>query len=347
MKKVHFNLIPQLFTPNVRYTEKWCGVVAILSSGFVPTIDFYLTTRLKHSDPNSLYIYDALNFDVAAQQLPAGTFVVIVRHTSVVWLQFLEEYRHLWSGVAYLMDDDIPGALWCRDVPFDYARWSTKRYLIAKRGLSKVCDRIWMSTEGLRARYGNVRSKLVTPQNFGISRKVTPVGVKRWGYHGTRIHKRELDWLVPVVKRVQQAEPEAEFEVFGDDRIARKFMGISRVTVLSPVSWVDYVAHCYASSLAVGLAPMLPGRFNRVRSYAKAFDIARCGAVGVFSISEPYGPLQECVGAMLLHNDQDAWVEEILNLLRSDALRLKRYEQFVNWIESNSQDVSFETLIRC
>jgi hypothetical protein len=338
-------LIPQLFTPNVSYTEKWCGAVAIFSSGAIPTVDFYLATRLKNVDPDLLFIFDCLDFDAAARQLPVGTFVVIVRHTSALWLKFIEQYRHLWSGVAFLMDDDIPGAIWCRDIPFDYACWTTKRYLIAKGGLAKVCDRIWLSTDALRVRYAKVKSQLVSPQIFGVLRDASPVGTRRWGYHGTRIHKRELDWLVTVVKRVHQEEPEAEFEVFGNHSVVSKFSGIPRVTVLPTMPWADYVAHCYASNLAVGLAPMLPGRFNQVRSCAKAFDIVRCGAVGVFSISEPYAPLQKCAGVALLQNDQDVWVEEVLNLLRNDALRLSRYEQFLGWIEKNSQDISFESLI--
>lgn len=339
-------MIPQLFTPNARYTKEWNGAVAVFSLGAIPTIDFYLATRLKNINPESLFIFDSLDFDIAAQRLPVGTLVVIVRHTSPAWLRFIEDYCHLWSGVAFLMDDDIPGAVWCRDIPFAYARRTTQRYLSINSVLAKVCDQIWLSTEALRNRYKRISTKLVSPQSFGVPRQASPSGVKRWGYHGTYVHKQELDWLVSLVKQVHQSEPEAEFEVFGDDRTAYKFRGVPRVTVLPPMPWIDYVAHCYASNLAVGIAPMLPGRFNQVRSYAKAFDIARSGAVGIFSICEPYAPLQECAGAILLENDQDVWAKEVLSLLQNDALRLNRYEQFLSWVENNSQDVSLESLIR-
>lgn len=338
-------MITNLFTPNAKYHREWCGSVAIFSTGLVPTIDFYLTSRFRDAEPSSLFIFDSINFDVAAQRLPMGTFLVIVRHASAVWLQFIEEYRHLWSGVAFLMDDDIPGAVWCRDVPFDYARWTTKRYVIMKRRLTKVCDRVWLSTAALQKRYSQIDSYLIPPQFFGVVRDVSPIGTRRWGYHGTHIHKRELDWLVPIVKRVQRAEPEAEFEVFGDDKIAHKFRDIPRVTVLAPLSWNDYLKHCYASQLAVGVAPMLPGRFNVSRSYTKAFDIARCGAVGIFSESAPYAQLQECAGATLLQSNQDAWVIEVLTLLKNDDLRLSRYLKFLSWIESVSQDTNLDRFV--
>jgi len=333
-----------LFQPRVGYVKPWSGELIILAPGKIPTVDFYITSRLPQASVKQVITYDSV--EPVTQVAPVeGAFVVIVRHSSLAWLDYLKRHASMWSGVAYLMDDDIPGAVWCRDIPFAYARRTTQRYLSINRGLAKVCDQIWLSTQALKNRYKKISTKLVSPQSFGVVRQASPLGVKRWGYHGTYVHKQEIDWLVSLVKQVHQAEPEAEFEIFGDDRTAYKFRAIPRVTVLPPMSWIDYVAHCYASNLAVGLAPMLPGRFNQVRSYAKAFDIARSGAVGIFSICESYAPLQECAGAILLENDQNIWVNEVLSLLQDDALRLNRYEQFLSWVEKSSHDVSFESLV--
>lgn len=341
-------MIVDLFNPSVHYGEQWSGTVAVISPTHIPTVDFYITSRLDDVDSSAIFQFASPHVHAGANALPIGTFVVIVRHASAAWLRFIKDNRHRWSGVAYLMDDDIPNAICCRDIPIDYALWTSSRYLRARRGLAAVCDRLWLSTEGLKARYHQMSSQLLSPQYVGQMREAAPIGNKRWAYHGTRIHRREIKWLLPIVKAVQQAIPEAEFEVFGDASIARLFRGIARVKVMDPVPWAAYMRYCDSANIAVALAPMLPGRFNDVRSYTKAFDIARCGAVGVFSESEAYAALQTGLGdfgATLLPNDQTQWVQEVIKLLQNDDLRLRQYQQLVSWIESHSTDKSFSALI--
>lgn len=334
-----------LFTPVAHYNQRWSGSIAIVSPGHIPTVDFYITSRLKGVDSSNVFRFETLDIDAAASALPMGTFVIIVRHTSSAWIKFIEAHSNLWSGVAYLMDDDIPNAILCRDIPFDYAMWTSSRYLQVRKGLARVCDRVWLSTEPLMKRYKHVKAHLMPPQYFGEMRKATPAGVKRWGYHGTRVHKREIKWLLPIVSAVQEALPEAEFEVFGDGSVARQFRGIPRVHVIPAMSWVDYLQYCDSANLAVSLAPMLKGRFNDARSYTKAFDIARCGAIGVFSMSEPYHALQAGSGASVLQNNQAQWVKEIVSLLQDDAMRLEKYQQFSQWIEDHSSHQSLSAVI--
>lgn len=334
-----------LFTPNAHYDQQWSGAIAIISPGHIPTVDFYITSRLSDVNPDAVFRFESLNIGPKADTLPLGTFIIIVRHTSAAWLKYIKTHPQRWSGVAYLMDDDIPNAIGCRDIPFDYALWTTGRYLSAKRGLAKVCDRLWLSTEALRMRYQKHHTELVSPQYIGPTRAAAPAGSRRWAYHGTRIHQREIKWLVPIVKAVQQALPAAEFEVFGDAAIARLFSEIPRVKVMASIPWLEYLNYCDSAEIAVALAPMLSGRFNKVRSYTKAFDIARCGAVGVFSKSEAYAALESCLGATTLDNHQEEWVKAIVNLLQNDALRLEQYEQFSRWIDDHSSNRDISALI--
>lgn len=238
--------------------------------------------------------------------------------------------RERLSGVAFLMDDDIPAAWRCRDVPLDYGLWTSGRYWGVRDLLARVCDRVWVSTPVLQARYP--QAHLLPPLPYLVSRPPAPVGTRRWGYHGTRMHERELRWLLPVVEAVQKAVPEAEFEVFGGPKVARWLAHVPRVRVLPPLPWPDYVGHALGSSLAVGLAPLLPGRFNAARSYTKAFDILRCGAVGVFSERAPYTSLAE-QGAVLVPDKPDAWTEAVVHLLRNDPERLERYQMLARWAE--------------
>jgi hypothetical protein len=334
-----------LFTPMARYDQQWCGAVAIFSPGVIPTVDFYLTARLDNPKVKAVFRFEDLAFNTDANDLPVGTFIVIVRHTSGAWLDFIKANQQRWSGVAYLMDDDIPAAWWCRDIPLDYALWTTGRYWLTRKSLAKVCDRIWVSTAVLKTRYQSSHVALLRPQYVGTFSGAASVGCRRWAYHGTRMHQREMKWLVPIVAAVQTALPEAEFEVFGDVLVERLFKDIPRVNVMPPLPWADYLRHCASADIAVGLAPMLDGRFNAARSYSKAFDIARCGAVGVFSDSEPYADLNAGAGATVLQNTPDAWVQAIIKLLQDDDVRRNNHQQFLQWIKAQFSCDDLSTFI--
>lgn len=338
-------MLPDLFAPVARYPGNWSGSVVVLAPGAIPTVDFYLTPRMAELPEMSVFRFDSRALDAVAQSLPTGAFVVIARHAAPAWLTYLEEHRARWSGVAFLMDDDIPAAWRCADVPLDYGWWTTGRYMRVRHLLTRICDRIWMSTDALRLRYPEARASLVGPMEFCPVRAPAPEGTRRWGYHGTRVHGRELRWLLPVVEAVQRALPEAQFELIGGKQVARLFADVPRVRVLPVMSWPDYVQHCRASALAVGVAPMLPGRFNAVRSHTKMFDITRCGAVGVFSARAPYAPMLTSAGASLLPDQTPAWAVEIIRLLQDDRLRLERYRAASAWVAEASRGGDISALI--
>ncbi len=323
-----------MFKPTACYQMEWSGHVIALAPGDIPTVDYYVTPRMGEVTGESLRCLDSRRTPMRAEPFAIGTFVVIVRHASPAWLAWIEKNQDCWSGVAFLMDDDIPGAWRCSDVPLDYGLWTSSRYWLTKRRLARVCDRIWMSTDCLRRRFAQIPTTLVKPRAFA-SRSVgpSPAGTRRWGYHGTRIHQRELRWLVPVVENVQHAITDAEFEVFGDRHVERLFAHIPRVKVLRPCVWPEYVAHCLRSSLAVGLAPILPGRFNRERSHTKAFDIARCGAAGLFSNRDHYATALANNEVSLLPDRHTVWTDEVIRLLQDDEQRLARHQQLMACLE--------------
>jgi hypothetical protein len=309
--------------------------VVVLAPGAIPTSDFYLTPRLRTVAADSLFQFDSRHLDESAKHLPMGAFVVIVRHAGADWLNFLYKHRDRWSGVAFLMDDDIPGAWRSFDVPFHYGARTTGRYLRVRHLLSRVCDRVWKSTEALRKRHAQVESVVVGPLDFDPGRAPAPPGTRRWGYHGTPVHSREIRWLLPVVAAVHQAVPEAEFEVFGNHKVKKLFAAIPRVEVRPYRTWREYLAYSRTHKLAVGVAPLLPGKFNAVRSHIKAYDIARCGAVGVFSAREPYAKAMSGSGAALLPDEPKVWAAEVIKLLLDDALRLHRFGMAREWMDAH------------
>lgn len=297
--------------------------ILVLSPGKIPTNDYYVTSRLHDLTNGRLRWIDA-SHPPQTDWFSFDLFVVIVRHAHPAWLRALAKKRDRLRKIVYLMDDDIPAAWRCRDVPVDYGLWSSWRYWRIRSLLRRLCDEWWVSTPELARRYPG--SKVLPPVPYAVDGRPAPAGCRRWGYHGTRVHARELRWIVPIVAAVQRSVPEAEFEVFGGAVAKRLFAHVPRVKVRTPLPWPEYVDFCHANPLAVGLAPLLPGYFNEARSHTKAFDIVRAGAVGIFSDRGPYKSVFKGGDVILLSDDQSRWVNCVVQLLRDDGLRIDKFK---------------------
>lgn len=335
-----------LFRPQARYAREWSGSVAVLAPGPLPTVDYYLTPRLRALPAGTLRRFDSRVFDAAAERLPEGSFVVIVRHAEPAWLRMLARHQARWSGVAFLMDDDIPAAWSCGELPLPYRMWTSGRYWRVHRLLAAVCDRLWVSNARLQAHYANCGAQVLTPMEPYPLQPASPSGTRRWAYLGTHIHQREIDWLLPVVAAVQARSALYGFELFGDARVARQFSRVPRVRVRAPRPWPEFVHYCRSAQLAVGVAPLLPGHFNAMRTHVKQFDITRCGAAGVFTRAEPYAPALDGVAGALLPNDAAAWVDAIIDLLEDDQRRIAAHARGAAWVAQAGSETDLLQMMR-
>lgn len=333
-----------MFVPKARYETPWSGQLIVLAPGNIPTTDYYVSTRVNGLPAEQGYRFDSTRAGGWPAKLPAGAFVVIVRYASRAWLDYLRRQEGL-SGVAFLADDDLAGAWRCRDVPRLYGVRTSWRFVSTRRQLGELCDRVWVSTRVLADRYPRVPTTVVPPLAFECASAVAPAGCRRWGYHGTWIHGREIRWLVPIVAAVHEALPDAEFELFGDRRVVRMFHDIPRVRVLRKRYWPEYLAYARSASLAVSLAPLLPGRFNAARAHTKLFDIIRCGAVGLFSSRPPYSTALADSGAVLLDDDPSVWIAQVSRWLDDDALRLAGFARLTDWVSMHCGDGDIARLI--
>lgn len=335
-----------MFRPRARYARDWSGVVAVLAPGALPTVDYYLTPRLRGLPAGSVYRFNSMTAESSASSLPDGTFVVIVRHAAPAWLRWLARHRGRWSGVAFLMDDDIPAAWTCGELPLGYRLWTSGRHARVRGLLAAVCDRVWMSNARLQARYPESEARVLPPiEPFG-QRPASPPGTRRWAYLGTHVHRREIEWLLPVVNAVQMRSEAFEFELFGAGRVERRFAALPRVRVRAPRPWPEFLRYCVSAQLAVGVAPLLPGRFNAMRTHVKLFDITRCGAAALLSRAEPYGPELEEVAAALLPNDPATWIDAITELLEDDTRRGAVHARAAAWVDQAGREVDLSAWMR-
>ena len=309
---------PGLFEPRARYNRKKTERVLVLTPGRIPTTDIYLKTRLDELPSSNVVWIDTKEKPQPSDAcITDGSYCIIVRSAPHAWLKGLQRQSEMLSGVVYLMDDDIPEALFAEDLPHIYALRTGLRYAASRELLSSVCSEIWVSTVYLRDKYYPISTQVIPPRYYELACERKPPR-KVWFYHGSAAHRKEHEWLTPIVHAVQQAEGNAEFEVIGNQRIARYYDGIPRVHVLRPMCWEDYVRHTSSVRYAVGVTPLLPSSFNLARSESKMFDIRRCQAVGLYTDVEPY---RSCVihgvTGWLLPNEPQLWIERIVTELHS------------------------------
>lgn len=248
-----------------------------------------------------------------------------------LYVRFTPLHDNLTNKV-FFMDDDLLDWRSLLDIPLPYAlrlfcKVTSKRCLI----LSSFSE-LWVSTPYLACKYAALKPRLLRPVASGplldrhwfksfISTSTSTDAV-RICYHGTWSHRDDMKWLAPVISEVQQRCPNTIFEVIGGDRVARIFRGIPRVSVLSTMSWPDYLKHTQNIHQDIGLAPLRDTLFNRGRGPIKFFDYARAGAVGVYSDGPAFSEfVSHNIDGYVLDNNPELWVDTIATLVNSPQLR--------------------------
>lgn len=319
-----------MITPIGSYRPLPTGRVLVLEHGRLPTTDIYLRPRLEAPGMPRVDYADMTTVRPGVMEAMTepdeGLFAVVCRYISGDWLKWIEARRHRLSGVAYMVDDDLPTMLRDRKLPLRYRHKIWRLYGRHRRRLSALCSELWVSTPELATRYAAQSPRLLPPLRIGGDGGWPGRGL-RYFYHGTAAHRAEIEWLRDVVAMVQIRNPAMNFEIFGDRRVHRLYRGIERVAVLHPMGWPDYLAHTERTKLDIGLAPLLPGHTNDARSHTRFYDIARAGAVGIFADRPPYaGFVQHGRDGLLLPDDKQAWAEAILELAADEPRRRRLAE---------------------
>ena len=319
-----------LFMPHGTKPNRLPHELVVLSPGDIPTTALYVKGCQKACGAATVRCVDTQRTLPGQTTLDEGSMVVIVRHAPRRWLRWLKDQRSKLIGVAYLMDDDIPAVVRAPELPWRYALKTAWRYARSRRLLGRICSHVWVSTPELARRYADASPRLVEPRFVASppSNPKPPV----YFYHGSWAHRREIHWLVAVVRQVQRAVPEAWFEIMGTDRVRQLFRGIPRVRVVHPMPWADYRAYAGSVRYQVGLAPCFDTHFNRARSHSKIFDITRLGAAGIYSDVTPYADrVVHGSTGLLCANVLDKWVAATIHLLCEKKLQTSIHARAAAW----------------
>jgi hypothetical protein len=297
-----------MFAPQQREAARGATRV-LLSPGPIPTTDYYFPPPARAA----WRFVDTLSEAPDARALPAGAEVVVVRHVPRGWMRLLVRRAPELGGVVLFLDDDTPAALGCAELPLGYALRSAWRFHSARARLGRIGASLWVSTPELAARYPAAR---LLPPAFLEPDVDTPGPRLRYFYHATGAHRREIEWLAPVVREVQARVPGARFDLVADARARRHYAGIPGVEPRAQSPWPAYRALPRRERFGLGLAPCLEGRFNAARSHVKLFEITRFGAAGIYSARAPYaGVVEHGRTGWLCGDDAGEWVEAIVAAL--------------------------------
>ena len=310
------------------YSGEAPKAILVLEPKRIPTTSFYVDSRIQGSIPKQRF--SSVAPPPKGFEPEEGTWVIIVRHARRKWLRHLFNHASRLVRVTYFKDDDIPAVFSAKELPWHYAVWTGGRYLWTKDLLSKVVSDVVVSTKELADRYAESKPLVWEPHYQTNSGSEDAPLV--YFYHATLTHAREIKWLVPIVRRVQQAVPNAWFEIIGGESVARMFRGIPRVRVVHTMNWPDYQAYLSTLRYDVGLAPLMDTSFNRARSHTKLYQITSAGAAGIYSDMTPYsGKIIDGETGVLCKNRRYLWVRAIVALLRDPTRKKFLHENAGIW----------------
>lgn len=299
----------------------------VLQQNDNPSTDYYVRPRLQET--GLPVVYKSLDKDEPNfGDLAPGTGVIIVRYLNPRWAKALRLHRSQLSMVAYFMDDDLLHPKHWAGLPRTYIKKLNKYCGAFINDLNELASVYWFSTSELRERYPLKNGHVIAPTPLLVDIKQPRVqhasresGPVQLFYHGSATHENEMNWLFPIVEKLLHHCTDLHFEIIGNHAINQKFRHLPRTRILHPLSWANYISHCHTLDGHIGLAPILPSPFNMGRSHSKIYDIARCGAVGIYSDPSPYtDAITTGKNGLLIKNDPALWFDTISQLVSNRSL---------------------------
>jgi hypothetical protein len=296
--------------------DEGCQVVVVQERPN-PSTDYYIVPLLAAAKCKVEFVN---NSDSLADVDVRNKTIIFVRYISARWQRIIERHQGAINEVVLFMDDDLFDLLAAKKMPFRFLFKYLRLATFRQTWWRKIDAQLWVSTEFLAKKYVSWQPKLIRPVPLVVGQIHQPP-VKIF-YHGSATHFAELDWLKPIIAEVVARLPYVHVELMGDVAVKRLYAGIDRVTVVHAMTWPNYIAFCKQSSRDIGLAPLLPSKFNAARAHIKFFDIVRCQAVGIYSNSAPFESfVTNNVDGILLDNDPALWIETICKLAEDKVVR--------------------------
>ena len=260
--------------------------------------------------------------DTALQPPDADLFrdvnmVVVVRYIAANWMDELAKCKGR-AEIIYLFDDDIPSAVDTIELPATYRRRLIDVTFCDFQYMFYISDLVIVSSPYLVERFNIPKTHLLEPPSIRESESLnhhldgSPLRV---GYHGSSTHYRDLESIIPAIRKFSKENPGIQFDLFGHKAIREMIRGFDGINLMDPLPWEEYKEFSRRHPCHIMVAPLLDNAYNRGKSRIKFCDASSLGAAGIFTNNPIYGGIvDDGINGLLVSNTEDEWLGALRSL---------------------------------
>jgi glycosyltransferase involved in cell wall biosynthesis len=241
---------------------------------------------------------------------------IIFRYVTPAELDHVRALRP--ERVYYLIDDMLPLAHACVELPADYRRRLTRFTRDLLPSILDLNPTVVAPSEAILALFPDHDGERLDPALLVAAPDCdhfTGSGPLRLAFLGTRSHSVGLDFLAPVLDQILTSDRDVTLTVFFGKHLPARIAGLPGVKNHAPLPWADYQARMAGERFHLLLAPLPDTPFNRGRSLTKLMEAAATGAVLLASDRLPFSAAVESGrDGLLLGDDPADWVRGIRRL---------------------------------
>lgn len=304
--------------------------VVVIRPAAAPTDELYILSPLQglvEDGSIDLTIVDFLHQepseDLCAQLFSGDCFVIVSRYLSNDWLVALTRWRHRVNDVFYVMDDDLTMAEVDDGMPAGYRQRMVGTAHSDFQSLLHLSSRFVVTCPFLKDRFASDKTDLLEPpyiSRCGDMGHLEDMSEIRIHYHGTNVHAKDLEAVASALVSVHDKYPHVSIAIYSGKSRSSLLLKRKRIRFVKEMPWEQYKREVAEVRAHVALAPMLDTPYNKGKSIIKIHDIARLGAVGLYSDRAPYDKhITHGETGFLLRNDPQMWRKTLEYLVENPA----------------------------
>lgn len=200
---------------------------------------------------------------------------------------------------------------------------SDGKYVIQKT--IEIADMVTCTTDYLAEKLRPLNKNVWVLPNYpdlkrwDLPKRTNQSGTIRIMWGGSATHLKDLEMVVPALKKICQEFPQVQLIFVGDTRIAQSLPGLSVETMLGvPFEWWPKKLNELQADIAI--APLRDTEFNRCKSKIKFYEYALAQVPGVYSPTV-YNERGFDGNFGMVADDPEHWYRTLKNLILFPQLR--------------------------